>query len=325
MFTISLPDNEKERIATALNHMPSPYDAIDDALLCVYPVFAQLPTHLLREILNFGRYPESAGVIAIENLPVDSVLPPTPNDGLRAVAKRTYIAEGCLLGISQLLGEPIGYCTEKRGEIIHNVTPVKSGEYTQSNQGSGVFLNYHNDTVYDESGCFNIFNPDFLMLNCLRADVSQQAETYFADARTILAALETVDVAALREPMYELGAPSTYTREMTGGQIVWSKPLPIITGPDDFPEICLTANGVRPVGATAERVLQKLLATCEAVKETVCLTPGRALLINNRKGVHARSIFKASYGPGDRWLQRTYIRHELWNMRNRCTQEGRVH
>ena len=48
-----------------------------------------------------------------------------------------------------------------------------------------------------------------------------------------------------------------------------------------------------------------------------------ALLINNRKGVHARSSFTARYDGEDRWLQRTYVRRSLWSIRYRVTPENR--
>lgn len=325
MHKIQLTDAETIRLHRSLSEIPSPYEDLDEAMLRLYPIFAGLSPEVLRKIRDFGRFPDAPGVMLIEGLPVDAELPPTPNDGLRVPAKPSFVAEGCLLGLSQLLGEPIGYRTEKQGEVIHNVVPVKGGEYTQSNQGSGVFLNFHNDTVYDESGNFNEANPDFLMLNCLRSDASGKALTYYADARDIVNALDPESLATLRKATFLLAAPSSFTREVKKGEKVWSKPLPLISGPEAFPEICMTANGIKPVGPEAEKAYEALLSAIDRVKGTVHLKPGMALLINNRKGVHARSVFEATFGSDDRWLQRTYIRRELWGIRDRRTGGPRVH
>lgn len=322
MITIKLMDEVRDRLGKALTAMPSPYERVDDALLYVYPVFAQLPAPILGQLLDFGRYPDTPGAILLENLPVDGELPATPNNGKRVGAKSGYVAEGCLLGLSQLLGEPIGYRTEKQGEILHNVVPVKGNEYTQSNQGSGVFLNFHNDTVYDESKNFNVSNPDFLMLNCLRSDPDGQAATYYAEARDIVRALDAETLRTIRRPAFLMAAPSTFTRESAGGQVVWSNPLPLLTGPESSPEICMTANGIKPIGEAAEGAYRALLSAIDSVKAEVQLRPGRALLINNRKGVHARSVFRASFAADDRWLQRTYIRRELWSIRGRRANAG---
>jgi L-asparagine oxygenase len=54
------------------------------------------------------------------------------------------------------------------------------------------------------------------------------------------------------------------------------------------------------------------------VASVVRLKSGQALLINNRKGLHARTRFGAGYDGRDRWLQRTYIRRTLWNIRGRA-------
>ncbi|MEV5877084.1 TauD/TfdA family dioxygenase [Streptomyces sp. NPDC052101] len=73
----------------------------------------------------------------------------------------------------------------------------------------------------------------------------------------------------------------------------------------------------------AEAALDRLQAACREVGHEVCLRPGEALLINNRKGLHARSEFTARYDGADRWLQRTYVRRNQWTMRYRQSHENR--
>lgn len=46
-------------------------------------------------------------------------------------------------------------------------------------------------------------------------------------------------------------------------------------------------------------------------------------MINNRKGLHARSQFTARYDGRDRWLQRTYVRRDHWSIRYRATSGSR--
>lgn len=322
---VALPDDARDALGLALRELPDPHDDVDSALVAVYPLLARLPAPILRAILDFGRFPRAPASLLVENLPTDPDLPPTPADGGPSRLKRTFVSEGCLLGLTQLIGEPVGFRSEKDGGLIHDVVPVESGRFTQSNQGSSVFLEFHTDTVYDPSGRFNASNPDFLVLLGVRADVAGQALTYYSDARDVVEQLDPADEATLRSPLFRMNAPSTYRREHAGGADVLSEPVPVLTGPDDTPEICLAASGVRPLGEEAEATLERLQDACRATAVAVHLTPGQALLVNNRKGVHARSDFPARFDGSDRWLQRTYVRRSLWDIRHLSTDRPRVH
>lgn len=327
MKALTLDDKLSEKMSRKLRNIHSPYESLEDTLWQVHKIFAELPGPLLKELRLFAKFPESPGVMLLENLPEDPALPPTPVDGRPVTRGRdSFVGEGVLLGLTQLLGEPIGYQSEKLGDIIHSVTPVESGSYTQSNQGSKVFLSYHNDSTYDESGNYHLYNPDYLILYCMRADKDEQAITYYVDARDLCRALPAHVEELLRKPLFRMAAPSTFTREKAGGQRVWSGLIPIISGPREFPEVSIAANGVKGETPEAEMALEVLHATChdERVHHKVILKPGRALLLNNRKGVHARSVFTPGFDGSDRWLLRTYIRRSLWEMRHRSTGQPRV-
>ncbi|MBX7147055.1 MAG: TauD/TfdA family dioxygenase [Alphaproteobacteria bacterium] len=327
MNIITLPDDTKKLLLSTLMKLPSPYKDLENFLLDIYPIFANLPKGILKEIFHFARFPDSDGVILLKNFPVDSTLPPTPMDGYPSMMKQTFVTEACLLGLSQIVGEPLGYKSEKSGQVIHDVVPVEQGGYTQSNQGYKVFLNFHNDAVYDDSGFYHVSNPDFLILFCVKSDPKGEAYTYYADARDICNKLTEHDKIILRSPLFKMNAPSTYSREQVSGQVVYSKDLPIISGSEQYPEISIAANGVKPLTNEAEKAFEHLKEICgrSDVSRKVHLQPGEVLLLNNRKGVHARTEYTATFDGHDRWLQRTYIRHSIWDIRYRWTGQNRVH
>ncbi|MFF7209854.1 TauD/TfdA family dioxygenase [Streptomyces sp. NPDC008238] len=323
---LELPDAVRDDIGERLAALPDPARDIDRAMTRYHRIFAALPTALLQRVLDFGRHVDTPGVALVRNLPVDRELPPTPVDGGPSRAKRGFVAEGVLLGLSGLLGEPVGVLTEKEGRLIHDVVPVPGGESTQTNQGSAVFLNFHSDITHDPAGRWDVANPDFLVLNCLRGDPSGTAATYYADARDICGQLADSALETLRSPLFRLNAPGSYTRDVAGGAEVLSDPVPIVSGSRDFPGIAVSANGVRPLTRGAAAALELLQEACRASAHAVRLEPGTALLVNNRKGVHARSRFTARYDGRDRWLQRTYVRRNLWDIRYRVTPgDRRVH
>ncbi|MFE9256104.1 TauD/TfdA family dioxygenase [Streptomyces sp. NPDC006879] len=320
---ITLPDEVRDALGAQLLDVTEPYADIDFSMARWLQVFAGLPTGTLQQVLDFGRHIDTAGVALVENLPVDPAVPATPVDGGPSRDKSTFVAEGVLLGLSGLLGEPIGVRTEKSGQLVHDVIPVAGGSMTQTNQGSEVFLNFHSDITHDVIGRYDIANPDFLVLSCVRADHEGVAGTYYADARDVSAALAPSALEALRSPLFRLNAPGSYVRDVAAGSEVLSDPVPLISGDAVHPEIVISANGVRALTSGAQAALDQLQSVCREVAHEVFLRPGQALLINNRKGVHARSTFTARYDGRDRWLQRTYVRRNLWDIRYRVTPEDR--
>ncbi|MDN3294955.1 TauD/TfdA family dioxygenase [Streptomyces ficellus] len=318
LIEIDLSDRVRDVLGAELAATPDPSRDIDRSMARYHQVFAQLPVETLQQILDFGRHPDTPGVGYVRNLPVDERLPDTPRDGGPSPDKDTFVAEGVLLGLSGLIGEPVGFMTEKNGRLVHDVVPVEGGAMTQTNQGSSVFLNFHNDIVHDPSGRYEAAGPDFLVLSCLRADHEGVAGTYYADARDICRAVDAGTLDILRSPLFRMNAPGSYVRDVAGGAEVLSEPVPMISGPEAFPEVTAAANGIRPVDDRARSALDRLQAACREVAHEVFLRPGQALLINNRKGLHARSRFTARYDGRDRWLQRTYVRRNQWDIRYRA-------
>jgi L-asparagine oxygenase len=323
---VVLADEVSDTIGAALREFPDPVADIDRSLARLRMIFAQLPIDQAQQILDFGRHVDTPGVTVVRNLPVDQDLTDTPTDGEPSRTKKTYVGETVLLGLSQMLGEPVGFTTEKSGRLVHDVVPVSAGATTQTNQSSHVFLNFHNDIVHDEVGRYDVSNPDFLVLNCLRQDRDKEAVTYYADARDIVRFLDPRIVETLRSPLFRLNAPGSYIRDVAGGVETLSDPVSVISGPISSPEVSISANGVRGLTPEAGQALNDLQQACRTVAHQVKLEPGTALLINNRKGLHARSQFPAQHDGKDRWLQRTYVRRSLWNIRYRGSEaDRRVH
>ncbi|MDT0446960.1 hypothetical protein [Streptomyces johnsoniae] len=91
---IELADAVRDSIGQALAVAPDPDVDIDRSMARYH------------QILDFGRHSDTPGVGYVRNLPVDAELPATPANGGPATGKKTFVAEGVLLGLSGLLGEP---------------------------------------------------------------------------------------------------------------------------------------------------------------------------------------------------------------------------
>lgn len=324
---ILLDTTTRDRMSAQFQDLVNPFEEPRRFAAQIHPGMSALGTKVLERVHDFATAPDSPAVMLIENLPTDANLPATPFDGGLGDADRGFIGEAVTYGLGKLIGEPIGYTTEKDGDILHNLIPARGAETTQSNRGSKVFLNFHNDSVYDESGWFHTYNADFLVLYGHRPDPNREAETLYIDAKTICALLSSDDVAELRKPQFQMAAPSNFTLLLNDGKKVWSQPGPVISGSDDAPEISIAANGTRGINPRAERALRSMLAICDRSEHRVSVRigSGQALLINNRKGMHARSTFTPTFGPEERWLLRANIRRDTWPMRHRKTDAWNVY
>jgi len=329
METLSIPPDSTAMLKASLRNVCSPYADIEEFLASIYPVFAALPAAVLRRLLAFGRDPGQFGVLHLSGFPVDENLPPTPLDGRRSSQKQTFLSEASVLGISQILGQPIGYYAEKGGEIVHNLCPVSSEAHATSSESSQTILGFHTDFNFDKdnpSSPYNVVNPDYVVLVCLRADRNGQAQTRYADARRICERLSSDELNLLRQPLFQFAASYSFTGRCDANRI-WSVPCPVIQGPDRYPEISIDLLcGVRALTADASAVLDRIRQVCElpGVAAAVRLRPGDVLLMDNRKGAHARSTFDASHDGYDRWLQRVYVRRSLWEMRSPTNDALRV-
>lgn len=321
---IDLDEAVGARLRAALTPLPDPSVDPDRSTAQLLQIFTGLlPIDDLQRVLDAGRHPDSPGVTLISGLPTDPTLPDTPVDGGPARDKETYVSESVLLGLSALIGEPYGVHSEKQGNLVHDVIPVAAGAETQTNMGSAVFLNFHNDIIHDPVGHYTLANPDFLVLHCLRPDPSGEAATFYADARDIVAALDGGHVEQLRQAQFQLNAPGNYCRSV-GADRVLSDLTPLISGPADYPEISISANGVEALTTSGAEALAALNDACRRVSHEVLLREGQALIINNRKGVHARSQFPARHDGRDRWLQRSYVRRSFWTSRYRTGADRRL-
>jgi len=307
---LALDDEASFVLGEELGSLGSPYEDSRGPRLAAYrAVVSKLPPDALGRLVDLRSNPEATGALVIENLPIDRPLAPTPADGGTSRRKTTFSSEGVLLGVASVLGQPFSFLREKDGVIIHSISPVKGREEATANDSSKSDFKPHVECAY-----FG-FRPDFLLLLCLRADAERQAGTLVADIRSALPYLSTWDKAVLRQPLFQVQAPSSFVKGL-GGQ-PWSEPRPVLTGPDAAPEVCLNLNGMRAVTPGAERTLDLLRSLLESpgVIESVVLEPGDLLVVDNRKCIHGRTPFSARYDGYDRWLQRAYVKVDAWPCR----------
>jgi L-asparagine oxygenase len=330
MDKIVLSEGAKAELRRSLQDLNlHPYEDIETFLISIYPICANLPRDVLRKLREFRNDPRAYGALLLQNFPIDDNLPPTPSDGRPSKDKKTFISEACVLGVSQILGQPIGYHDERAGDIIQALCPVKTEAHATSSESSEAELGFHTDFNFDKDNPdqpFNVLNPDYIILLSLRADRDGKAYTLYADARDICKKLTTAQIDIIRRPLFQFAASYSFTGKC-GTDRIWSVPCPLLKGPVELPELSIDLLcGVRGLNEEAADMLNVLREICKLpdVVTRVCLRPGDLLLIDNRKGAHARTAFTAYFDGGDRWLHRVYVRRSLWELRKGANEALRI-
>jgi L-asparagine oxygenase len=316
MMRTSLSLDDAERLRDSFAALPPRSRDIEEFLARLFGACAALPVAAMRQLLTFRASPTAHSALLISGLPIDEDMPATPAE-VGASGKRGQISECAILLIAVLLGEPVAYRAEKNGVLVQDVHPASSSRELPSNESSAVGLGTHTELVFSRAAPerpLHVAAPDFVLLLGLRCPEDRLATTTVIEARDICTRLPQQHLRALRTPEFQLRAPHSFTRD-TDGSRPWSTPTALLRGPGDAPSLAFdTACGIRALSTGAAEALAALRATCEnpAVQTNVQLRTGDLLAIDNRRCAHSRSAFPARFDGRDRWLQRVYVRRNIW-------------
>ncbi len=162
-----------------------------------------LPKEIVSAVqgMKLGTGPE---LIAIQNLPVDDILP--SNESLKErVQAKTRMSELCLVGINALLEGSFQEekSSHQRG-YIHQVTPVKDFVTEASGRGGGA-IPFHAENMFIKD-C-----PSCLSLFCLQGEAG--VETEYLYVSDILKRLSHEVLEQLKRPVYTVTSGDGFARK----------------------------------------------------------------------------------------------------------------
>lgn len=296
-WVLRLDGTEREAVATLAAELGlAGVPALDhEVILAAQCAAGRLPASLLKSLHAFRKWSNDFGTLLICGLPVDENPPPTPLTEESTPVHVLPVVSAVQLLIMCLLGEPISYRDEKKGELIQNVHPVAGYDERQENTGS-VFLEFHT-----EDG-FHPYRPDFVSLICLRQDHDKLARTASASIRRALPLLPQTVIDVLRRPDFRIRLSSSF-----GDEDRYAAPQPVLTGGCSVPDVCVDMHASQPLTDSAAWALGQLRKALESVAVEVALTPGDLLIVDNRTALHARTAFTPRYDGADRWLRRMFV------------------
>jgi len=309
--TVSLANETKWHLEEMLQKFPVPTpETLSQYRAELLRVIVQLDTEILEAILKLGFDPSTESALLIKNSPLGRALPGTPLDGGRCL-KEDYVSENFVSALGILLGQPVAFPREKKGELVANLVPLPDQGHSVSNAGYLVPLDLHSDLVH-----LGANTPAFVLLLCLRGDPHGEAKTFHVDARDVLARLNPEELEVLRTPRFRIELPASFAAD---GEERLSPPMPVVTGPAFAPQLNGELNSTHALDQSADRALRALRAACyqPGVARPLDLRDGDCLILRNRAALHGRSTYSPQFeGDDRRWLQRLYVMADVWQARH---------
>ncbi len=282
--TIRLSDFESKKMFDAVIRLPDPYQSK-----------SKLEKHLSLSYLT-----------AMQSMPTDPDLPETPMADQGDISnKSTFVSEGLLTGLSQALGDVVCYEDERGGTYLHNVAPAKEEVGKLSSGGSKRKLKLHTELSFFQS------RPDFLSLICVKKDHDSVAETTFVDVEQAVQLLSKSTIQLLQSKRFIHRTPDSFHKAHNGE--IWSSPTPVLFSRNGQYFANLSFVFSKALDSEAETALALFEEALDAREQSVKLTPGDFLVIDNHKALHSRRPFIPKFDGQDRWLQRVFILSALKN------------
>lgn len=273
------------------------------------------PKRLREALLRWSVEADAPGLLLVDGWGSEPDLPPTPTDPGRTHQKASNFSETLLVGVAGLIGEPIGFEAEG-GRLVTDLTAVRGQVDALTNEGA-VGLDWHNEHAATGLRLEPYAQPiSDLLFFSLRDDPRGRAKTLVADVRDAQRLLDEEDIAILHEPRFHLRLPYLL-RAASSEAPPRSAPRPILTGPAHAPQISCALYGDL-TSATDSRAALALAALKQAlsrVRYELDAPPGRLVLLDNRKTVHARAPYVPRFDGTDRWIQRTLVTRDLPGLR----------
>ncbi|WP_225731678.1 MULTISPECIES: TauD/TfdA family dioxygenase [unclassified Nocardia] len=247
----------------------------------------------------------SAGAAVLGTLPVDDVeLGQTPPDWQTAARPdcsrpASLCLDIALLLLARSIGIPFAWANQQNGQLVNNVVPTIGHENEQLGSGSLTLLSPHTEDA------FHPRRANLLLLGCLRNP--DGVGTTISSVRHIRL------TAGQRRELLTPNVPILPDISYGTGHLGNPGPaVPTLWQPSEPEGLTLryepTCTPLDSAGAEFRAAYRELGAELERVCNTVILSPGEILLLDNDVAAHGRVPFRPRYDGGDRWLKRINIR-----------------
>jgi L-asparagine oxygenase len=221
---------------------------------------------------------------------------PTPAHWKTARTERGRALDIALLLVGAALGQVFGWTGQQDGRLVHNILPSRGCEDLQVGASSLTALAWHSEDAFHPA------RADLLLLACVRNE--DQVGCQLASVRR--AGLGPAEQEHLGRPAAVVVPDDSYPGDWrsdgaAGTATVWqAEDGPCLRYDPSYTRFL---DGDPQLGAAYD-LLGKRLEECS---ETVPVTAGDVLIIDNDVAVHGRAAFTPRYDGTDRWLKRVLV------------------
>ncbi|PZR20931.1 MAG: hypothetical protein DI539_09375 [Flavobacterium psychrophilum] len=258
-----------------------------------------MPERLIR-FLNAFKYNEDGyGACLIKGINVDdSQIGPTPTQILTG-NKYASREEILLALIGSFLGDPIGWSSQRDGDLVNDIVPIKGSEHEQLSTGSVANLEWHVEEA------FHPYRPDHLLLMCLRNP--DRVETQ-------VGSIGDIDLAPdMRKILFSDRYTFLPDKNFSGGRFSKGSKVSVLFGNPGNPYLRIDPAFMvtDPSDSEARDALQEIVSQINNSLRALVLEPGDCCILDNYRVVHGRVGFKPRFDGTDRWLKRINIVRDL--------------
>lgn len=261
----------------------------------------ELPRRVREEFYRFNRQ-ESASALYVTGSPVLADGPgPTPVRYVEEEPGYRLDDAQILHGLyGSLLGEPVGFVSQRKGSIYNTITPMPHLAATANSSSGSKF-----DFGFHVEDAFHPTRAEFIGLACMRNE--EKAPTTIASVDGIELTPEETQV--LFEPRFNIGHNPIHS---TSG-VVEENRQPILFGRPDRPYVKVNFATVRldDYEGVERTALEKLKTHFERNHEALILRTGDFVYIDNYRCAHARDAFDPLPPGQARWLVRVVFTSDL--------------
>jgi hypothetical protein len=265
-------------------------------------VYAQeLPRRIREEFYGFKRSEEVSALLVSGNPVLGKGAGPSPSRHIELDDDYRLNDAKILHGLyGSLLGEGVGFTSQRDGSIYNNIVPlIEHRKISNSSGGSTLDFGFHVEDAFHPA------RAEYLGLVCMRNDER---------AATVISCIDGIELSAeekqaLFEPRFKISHNPIHSTsdivEETSQAILfghWSAP---------YVKINAAALNIDEYSGIERQALKKLLHHFAENRVAIMLEATDCVFIDNYRCVHARDSFKANYGTNARWLARVVFASSL--------------